>query len=124
MEVRLVCPECSSENPEVAQYCYLCGHALRRADSSKHGRNNSYVVQSSESVNQMALISTIMPHTNRDVADGYRWALIATATLVLGLTLAGLLPMAIAAAAFMVPVTYLFYIYDVNLWEDAPLPVV
>ncbi|MDQ3991897.1 MAG: PrsW family glutamic-type intramembrane protease, partial [Actinomycetota bacterium] len=73
---------------------------------------------------QLAMISTIMPHTNRQAADNYRWALLATAALVLIATLAGLIPVAILAAAFLVPVTYLVYIYDVNLWEDQPVSVI
>ncbi|MPZ68854.1 MAG: zinc-ribbon domain-containing protein [Actinobacteria bacterium] len=118
------CPECSTANPEVARFCYRCGHALKRADASKHGRNNSYVVQSSEGVNQLALISTIMPHTNRETADNYRWAMITSALLIVGATALGILSIAIASAAFLIPIAYLVYIYDVNLWEDAPVPVV
>jgi len=75
-------------------------------------------------VNQFALISTIMPHTNRDTADNYRWAMIISAVLIVAATALGLLPIAIAAAAFLIPLSYLVYIYDVNLWEDAPATVV
>jgi hypothetical protein len=81
-------------------------------------------VQSSEGVNQFALISTIMPHTNRETADSYRWAMIISAVLIVAATGLGLLPIAVAAAAFLIPVAYLVYIYDVNIWEDAPVPVV
>ena len=110
------CPTCSTQSPEVALYCYRCGTSLRGSASTRAG---SYAVQSSEGVNQFALISTIMPHTNRDrrqlpLGDdpqrrpdrgGHR---------------PGLLPIAVAAAAFLIPIAYLVYIYDVNMWEDAP----
>ncbi len=82
------------------------------------------MVQSGEGVNQFALISTIMPHTSRDTADNYRWAMIISAVLIIGSTALGILSIAVAAAAFLIPVAYLVYIYDVNLWEDAPAPVV
>lgn len=118
------CPQCGSENPDVAVYCFRCGRGLRQSDASGQGRNNSYVVQSSEGVRQLALISTIMPQTNRQEADAFRWALLLGATLVLVFTLLGLLPAAVVAGAALVPVIYLVYIYDVNLWEDAPLAVV
>ena len=117
----VTCPTCATENPEVASFCHRCGTSLRGSASS---RSASYAVQSSEGVNQFALISTIMPHTNRETADNYRWAMIASAVFIVGATALGLLPVAIAAAAFLVPVAYLVYIYDVNLWEDAPAPVV
>lgn len=117
----VTCSTCSSSNPEVASFCHRCGASLRGRSS---GRAGTYAVQSSEGVNQFALISTIMPHTNRETADNYRWAMIASAVLIVGATALGLLPIAVAAAAFLVPVCYLVYIYDVNLWEDAPVVVV
>ena len=117
----MTCPTCSSENPEVASFCHKCGASLRGSSS---GRSGSYAVQSSEGVNQFALISTIMPATSRETADNYRWAMIVSAVLIIGATALGLLPIAVAAAAFLIPVSYLVYIYDVNLWEDAPAPVV
>ena len=117
----MICPTCSSENPEVAVFCHRCGSALRGSSS---GRAGAYAVQASEGVNQFALISTIMPHTNRETADNYRWAMIISAVLIVGATPLGLLPIAVAAAAFLVPIAYLVYIYDVNLWEDAPARVV
>ncbi len=115
------CPTCATESPEVALYCYRCGTPLRGSSSSRAG---AYAVQSSEGVNQFALISTIMPHTNRETADNYRWAMIISAVLIVVATALGLLPIAIAAAAFLVPISYLVYIYDVNMWEDAPVAVV
>ena len=117
------CPHCGTANPDVARYCFRCG-TNQSGGSGKYGRGGSYAVQSAERVTQLALVSTVMPHTNRDVADNYRWAVIVVAVAILGFTLAGLLPMAILSAAFFVPLTYLVYLYDVNVWEDAPARVV
>ena len=117
----MTCPKCSTGNPEVAFFCHRCGSSLKGSASARAG---SYAVQSSEGVNQFALISTIMPHTNRETADNYRWAMILSAVLIVAATAFGLLPIAVAAAAFLIPLAYLVYIYDVNLWEDAPAPVV
>jgi len=121
------CPTCSTDNPEVALYCHRCGASLRAgATGGKPGsaRSSSYAVQSAEGVAQLALVSTIMPHTSRRSADNYRWAMVLSGLMILAATVLGLLPIAIAAAAFLVPLTYLIYIYDVNLWEDAPAAVV
>ena len=35
----------------------------------------------------------------------------------------GALPIAVLVAAFAVPIVYIVYLYDVNLWEDEPIPV-
>ena len=117
----MACPTCSSDNPEVASFCYRCGTSLRGGDAN---RTATYAVQSAEGVAQFALISTVMPHTSRHSADNYRWAMILSGVLILGATALGLLPIAIAAAAFLVPLTYLVYIDDVNLWEEASAAVV
>jgi hypothetical protein len=119
--VHVACPTCGSANPEVAAFCHRCGTSLRAGDAK---RTASYAVQSAEGVTQFALISTVMPHTSRRSADNYRWAMILSAVLILGATALGLLPIAIAAAAFLVPFAYLVYIDDVNLWEEAPAAVV
>jgi hypothetical protein len=95
---------------------------LLRAGDAK--RTASYAVQSAEGVTQFAVFSTVMPHTSRHSADNYRWAIILAGTLILATTALGLLPIAIAAAAFLVPLAYLVYIDDVNLWEEAPTAVV
>lgn len=117
----MACPTCRSDNPEVASFCHRCGTSLRAGDAK---RTASYAVQSAEGVTQFALISTVMPHTSRRSADNYRWAMILSGVLILGATALGLLPIAIAAAAFLVPLAYLVYIDDVNLWEEAPTAVV
>ena len=117
----MACPTCSSDNPEVASYCHRCGTSLRLGDAK---RSTSYAVQSAEGVTQFAVISTVMPHTSRHSADNYRWAMIISGVLILAATALGLLPIAIASAAFLVPLAYLVYIDDVNLWEEAPAAVV
>jgi hypothetical protein len=119
--MHVACPTCRSDNPEVASYCHRCGTSLRAGDAK---RAASYAVQSAEGVTQFAVISTVMPHTSRRSADNYRWAMIISGVLILGATALGLLPIAIAAAAFLVPLAYLVYIDDVNLWEEAPTAVV
>jgi RsiW-degrading membrane proteinase PrsW (M82 family) len=36
----------------------------------------------------------------------------------------GSLPFALVTAAFVVPVVYIVYLYDVDAWEDRPIPVI
>ena len=35
-----------------------------------------------------------------------------------------LILMSILIATFAIPIVYILYLYDVNLWEDEPIPVV
>jgi hypothetical protein len=65
-----------------------------------------------------------MPHTDRHTSQNYRWAIAIAAVIVLGLTLLGYLGGAVLAAALAVPLTYLMYLYDLNVWQDTPGPAV
>ncbi|HEY8218180.1 MAG TPA: zinc ribbon domain-containing protein, partial [Acidimicrobiia bacterium] len=117
----MTCSQCNATLPDAALYCAKCGAPVRDAAA---GRRGSYAAQSSESVRNLALVSTVMPHTNRETGTRYRWALAVVATMVLVFTLAGILSAAVATAAVAVPLVYLLYLYDLNVWEDAPGRVV
>jgi len=118
------CERCGAPNPEVASYCYRCGNGLRYAGSSGKVRGDAYALQATENVGQLALVSTVMPHTDRQTSQNYRWAIAIAAVIVLALTLLGYLGGAVLAAALAVPLTYLVYLYDVNVWQDTPGPAV
>jgi hypothetical protein len=116
------CPTCNTPVADVAVYCAKCGAGVRAGATRK--RPGSYAVQSSESVTQLAVVSTLMPHTTRQTGSRYRWALAVAATMVMVFTLIGSLGAAILTAALAVPLVFLLYLYDLNVWEDTPLPVV
>ena len=117
-----VCTRCGTRVPEAAVYCWRCGDSL--LDEPVRGRRGTYAVQSTEGVLQLAFVSTLMPHTTRQTGTRYRWALLLATGLVLLFTAVGILPAAIFAAALAVPVVLLLYLYDLNVWEDTPVPVV
>ncbi len=116
------CFRCHTLNPDVARYCFRCGGPVQGADPV---RGRAFAVQSTETVTQFAPISTVMPHTNHETADAYRWGLLVSAGVISALTVVGFVSWAIVAAALLMPLAYVVYLYDVNPWEDAPLsPVV
>ncbi|MDQ7993828.1 MAG: zinc ribbon domain-containing protein [Propionicimonas sp.] len=71
-----------------------------------------------------ALISSIMPREAGRHPQTYRAAFTITLAAALLAALFGALPIAVLIAAFAIPVVYIVYLYDVNLWEDAPVTVV
>jgi len=117
----MICRHCQEPLPEVAIYCSKCGSPTQEGRSA---RRDAYAVQPTENVVQLALVSTVMPHTNRVTGNRYRWALAIAVIIVAVFTLTGILSAAILAAAFSVPLVYLLYLYDLNVWEDTPAPVV
>lgn len=53
----------------------------------------------------------------------YRIALTIGLVIALVAAIFGAMPIAVLVAAFTIPVVYVIYLYDVNLWEDEPIPV-
>ena len=70
-----------------------------------------------------ALISSIMPRGAGQRPQTYRIALTIALVVALVAAIFGAMPIAVLVAAFAIPIVYIVYIYDVNLWEDEPIPV-
>ncbi|MGV8849635.1 MAG: PrsW family intramembrane metalloprotease [Propionibacteriaceae bacterium] len=104
----------------MAHFCHVCGSDLQSSDG---GRKGSFAVKPDESVTSFALVSTIMPSGVAARPNTYRLALEITLALVALTAIVGAVPIAVMIAAFAVPVVYIVYLYDVNLWEDEPLTV-
>jgi hypothetical protein len=116
----LECPRCRAAVPDVAHFCHVCGQDLRSSDQS---RRRSFAAKPDEPVASFALISTIMPRSVGQRPQTYRIALTVALVAALIAAIFGALPIAVLIAAFAIPVVYIVYLYDVNLWEDEPLPV-
>lgn len=114
------CPRCGAHLPDVALYCHNCGHDMRSPDVA---RRKSFAVKPDEPVASFALVSTIMPRGASGHPQTYRVALLVALLAALVAAIFGALPIAVLIAAFAVPIVYIIYVYDVNLWEDEPVPV-
>ncbi len=114
------CPRCHAELPDVAHFCHVCGQDVRSDDLT---RRRSFAAKPDEPVASFALVSTIMPRGAGERPQTYRLALTIALVVALVAAIFGALPIAILVAAFAIPIVYIVYLYDVNLWEDEPLPV-
>jgi PrsW family intramembrane metalloprotease len=116
----LECPRCRTHLPEVAHFCHVCGQDQRSADVS---RRKSFAAKPDEPVASFALISSIMPRGAGQRPQTYRIALTIALVIALIAAIFGAMPIAVLVAAFAIPIVYIVYIYDVNLWEDEPVSV-
>jgi hypothetical protein len=116
----LNCPRCHAELPDVAHFCHVCGQDVRSEDLT---RRRSFAAKPDEPVASFALVSTIMPRGAGERPQTYRIALTIAMAVALIAAIFGALPIAILVAAFAIPIVYIVYLYDVNLWEDEPIPV-
>ena len=113
------CSACNRDNPPAALFCAGCGAPVGRT-----GAKRPYAAQPNESVASFALVSTVMPYSTAQSARTYKLALLIGVAIPIVLVLVGQIGMALTTAAFVVPVVFILYLYDVNLWEDQPVPVV
>lgn len=115
------CPRCHGALPEVAHYCHHCGHDIVSKDV---GRRKSYAAQPNQPVASFAPVATIMPRGSAGHPGTYQVALIATLLIMVVTAALGAVPLALTVAAFAIPIVYIVYLYDVNMWEDQPVLVV
>lgn len=114
------CPRCHAQIPETAHFCAQCGDDRRGHDA---GRRRSFAARPDEPVASFALVSSIMPRGSGQRPQTYRVALTIALVVALVAAIFGAMPIAVLVAAFAVPIVYIVYMYDVNLWEDEPIPV-
>ena len=112
------CPRCGTQVPQAGHFCFVCGNEL-----ASQGNRRSFVAKPDESVRSFKIVSSLMPRGAAERPRTYQIALgIALLATVLAAVL-GAVPIALLLAAFSIPVVYIVYLYDVNLWEDEPVSV-
>lgn len=112
------CGKCSRVNPPSARFCAGCGSPVAGTE------RRPYAAQPNESVASFALVSTVMPYASAQAARTYKLAFLVGVAIPIIAVLLGQASFAIVTAAFVVPVVFILYLYDVNLWEDEPVLVV
>ncbi|MFT4293866.1 MAG: PrsW family glutamic-type intramembrane protease [Micropruina sp.] len=98
----------------------MCGLDTHTDDGA---RRASFAAKPDEPVVSLRLVSTIMPRgaAVRPMTYQFALGLALLLTVIVGAT--GALPIAVLIAAFAMPIVYIVYLYDVNLWEDEPVLV-
>ncbi len=113
------CSNCGREVPR-ERYCVCCGEALGTEKPKRAG----YAASPHEKWFHPRLVSSIFPHLPRADMRPFRLALLGATGLVVALCLLHLFPLALVAAAVAVPILFLLYLWDVDVYEDAPMIVI
>ena len=87
-------------------------------------RRESFALQPGEPVMSFNMVTSLMPLASGSAPQTYRWALGLGLLIPVIAGALGYLAFAFVAAALVVPAIYVVYMYDVNEWEDQPVPVV
>jgi RsiW-degrading membrane proteinase PrsW (M82 family) len=118
------CEHCGRETPE-GHFCAYCGAHLDAADTphSPTARRHAFALNPNEHVYHPGVISTFFPHLSPYRTQQFRWVLLVLALGVLLLVAGRYIPVAIVAAALVVPLLYLIYFYVVEVYENEPVSV-
>jgi hypothetical protein len=99
------------------EFCGHCGAHLSRRDA---GRRHAFAALPSEPVVHLSIVSTLFPHLPHRRGGAFRWALLAGVALVVLLAGLHLFTPATIAAVFLLPVLYLLYVYEVEVYDSEP----
>ncbi len=116
----VTCPHCESVVP-AGDFCGHCGAHLSSASTRRH---NAFAAVPAEHVAHLSIISTLFPYLPHRRGSAFRWALIAGGAAVLVLAALHLFAPATVAAMFLLPVLYLLYLYEVEIYESEPWLVI
>jgi hypothetical protein len=119
------CDQCGQEVPALA-YCVRCGDPLGpELRKGRSGRvREGYAAAPEEKALAVRLVSTLYPALPREEIRTFQLALVAGTALIVVLAVLGFFPVAIVAAAVLVPLITVIYLYDVDTYEDEPVAVV
>ena len=116
----VMCPHCGNMVP-AGDFCGHCGAHLITASAT---RRHAFAAVPTEHVAHLSIISTLFPHLPHRRGGSFRWALVAGGAAVLLLAALHLFTPATIAAIFLLPVLYLLYLYEVEVYESEPWVVI
>jgi len=115
----MTCSSCEQTTPE-GRFCIRCGAPLADDWEGRSRTRSHFAAASHQHVAHPALISTLFPHLPRASHSGFRLALGLGLAVVAGLAALRLFPMALIAAALLLPLLIVLYLIDVDVYEGEP----
>lgn len=125
MDDHITCNQCGNQVPRL-KFCIRCGDPLTdefAAESVREERRR-FAAAPDERVNSVSLVSTLFPQLPRAEMRTFRLAFALGVAIVVGLALLGFYPIALASAAVLVPLLFVLYLWDVDIYEDEPVWVI
>ena len=115
------CSHCNRDVPD-GVFCTVCGNheATTKQAGNSAKRVSHYAAFPGEHVFHPGIFTTLFPHLGQHKVHEFRWAFIAGIAAVFVLDVAGLISAAILTAALLIPVLYLIYLYEAQVYRDAP----
>jgi len=112
-----ICPSCGQQVPE-GNFCIRCGARL-----TEFGHHRRFTAAPHERLWRPRVVSSLFPQLPRASMQSFRAALLLGIGLVVVLAILKLFPVALVAAAILVPALTVLYLVDVDVYEDEPVLV-
>jgi hypothetical protein len=119
----VTCPHCSSDVRR-APFCVRCGEPLENRESPYPHETRGFAAAPHQRLLSPRIVSSLFPHLPRAEMIAFEAILAAGAGAIVLLCLLDLYPLALIAAAALVPFLVVLYLWSVQLYEDAPLPMI
>ncbi len=116
------CPRCEHDVPATS-YCVRCGEWLVDDLSKSPSGRRGFAASPNESALRPSVISTVFPQLPRADMDSFRFSLALGAAAIIVLGIFRLFPLGLVGAAVLMPLLVVLYLWDVDLYEDEPIPV-
>lgn len=117
------CPVCGRSVPDGA-FCGACGAHLTATRPGSTHRHYAYAADPAQHTLHPSIVSTLFPHLPHRQRLPFQIAVGATSVLLVILGFARLTGPASAVAALAVPLIYLIYLYQVEVYEDEPVLII
>ena len=118
------CPQCGRDIPRL-EFCVRCGFPIEgETVPARRSQRSRYAAAPNENVRSVHVLSTLFPQLPRAEMGFFGVALALGAATLVVLALFGLYPLALTAAAVLVPLVLLLYLYAIDVYEDEPVLVV
>jgi len=114
------CPSCGQQTPE-GNFCVRCGAPLTTGFEGPSRGRSRFAAAPHEHVALPLVVSSLFPHLPRSSHWGFRIALGLGAIVIVVLAAVRLFPVALIAAALLLPLIVVLYLVDVDVYEDEPL---
>jgi RsiW-degrading membrane proteinase PrsW (M82 family) len=117
------CTHCAHEGPE-GIFCATCG--AHRAQTGRGGirRQQHFAAHPGEHLLQPSLFSTLLPHLGRRRVNDFRAVFLGGIVGLFVLYLSGLITAALAVAVLLLPILYVLYLYEAQVYKEEPVPVI
>ena len=117
------CENCGREVP-AGVFCTNCGAHQGAAGAAVSKRRSShYAPHPGEHVFQPAFFTTLFPHLGIRKVHEFRWVFLGGVIGVFALFFAGLITAALCVSVLLLPILYLLYLYEAQVYREEPIPV-